>query len=332
MLGPLQHVEAFRNSLVEWFQSEGKSYPWRDTQDPWRILVSEVMLQQTQIKTVLKFYEKFLEQFPTPESLAHASEEEILSAWEGLGYYRRVRNLQKAALSITESNQGKFPRDFDQILALPGIGRYTAGAVYSFAFNSPAPIVDANVARVLARLFDYGERVDSSAGQKQLWNWAELLLSREFPREYNSAIMELGQTYCTVTEPHCQSCPVSEFCEAKDPGSLPRKKSKAPILKVDEFCAFHFDDQKGVLMVQESQRREGMWKFPMRAPEEFEQSPLLYKKSYGITRYRVTLHVYLHSQLEIREAEKWIALDQLDQIPIASPFRKALDTLLEDMI
>jgi len=207
-MNPLDDPSAFQHALTNWFQLEGKKYPWRETTDPWHILISEVMLQQTQVATVLNknFFTNFIHKFPTPQSIAKASEQEILSAWEGLGYYRRVRNLQKAAIAICDLHAGIFPTDYNEILALPGIGKYTAGAVSSFAYDLPQPIVDANVARIFSRLFDYQQRVDSNQGQKQLWKWAESLLSKKQPRIYNSSLMELGQQVCSNKAPKCNAC------------------------------------------------------------------------------------------------------------------------------
>ena len=204
---PLDDQKAFAKTLVTWFEKGGKDYPWRRTHDPYAVLVSELMLQQTQITTVLsrRYFENWMEKFPTPEALAAAPEEEILKAWEGLGYYRRARNLQKAAAAITSEHGGKFPRDLESILELPGVGRYTAGAVKSFAFGDSAAIVDGNIARVLARLFDFHEEIDSTSGLQKLWDWAEALVPKEKAREYNSGLMELGQTLCSVAAPDCEN-------------------------------------------------------------------------------------------------------------------------------
>ena len=342
-MSPLKHTIKFQTVLIDWFQSESKTYPWRETTDPWHILISEVMLQQTQVSTVLNknFFTKFTEQFPTPASISSASEQEILSAWEGLGYYRRVRNLQKAAIAICEQHDGIFPRDYNSILALPGIGKYTAGAVSSFAFDSPQPIVDANVARIFSRLFDFQERIDSSAGQKQLWLWAEKLLSHDNPRSYNSALLELGQQVCSNKSPKCEICVLKPFCTTTNPESLPLKKSAKKTVLVDEFALFSIDNQKRILLQQEAseKRRAGMWKLPLREPSEIENLPLLNKSSYAITHHKVMLRVYQASDENIstkpnRETEgvteKWHYIKDLTEIPMPSPFRKVLDKLLQD--
>ena len=190
---PHFNIHAFRNALVEWFRREGRDYPWRRTTDPWHILVSELMLQQTTIPTVLGRYDRWMRQFPTPAHLAAVDEQTALRSWEGLGYYRRVRSLQAIAREIVNEFGGRFPDNAEGLKRLPGIGPYTSGALLSFAFNKAAPIVDANVARVLARIDNYSVPVDSTEGQKYLWSRAESLVDPEHAREFNSAIMELGR-------------------------------------------------------------------------------------------------------------------------------------------
>jgi len=307
-------------------------------------LVSEIMLQQTQVATVLNknFFTNFIEKFPTPAAISVASEQEILRAWEGLGYYRRVRNLQKAAIAICEEHDGVFPTDYQEILGLPGIGKYTAGAVSSFAYNNPQPIVDANVARIFSRVFNYKERVDSSAGQKQLWSWAEQLLSQENPRSYNSALMELGQQTCSNKAPQCDCCVIQTFCTATEPESLPVKKAAKKTVLMDEFALFSIDEKKRILLQQEASenRRAGMWKLPLRAFSQTENLPLLSKSTYAITHHKVTLRVFQcgFKNLPPRETlhevnpveESWHEISDLKQLPMPSPFRKVLNQLLED--
>jgi len=334
---PLKHTTSFQDSIKNWFLEDPKDYPWRQTTDPWAILVSEIMLQQTQVTTVLSknFFSKFLRKFPTVKEMAHASEQEILSAWEGLGYYRRVRNLQQAAITICRDHHSKFPRDYHAILALPGIGKYTAGAVSSFAYNSPQPLVDANVARIFSRLFDYHHRIDTSAGSKQLWLWAELLLDRREPRIYNASLMELGQQICTNKSPQCQQCPLQPFCQTKQPESLPLKKSAKKTVHIDEHAIFCICPEKGILLQQESNtaRRAGMWKLPLRSPETTENLPLLRHSSYAITHHKVTLRIYQNHQLTPASTnEKFHPLSTLSTLPMPSPFRKAITVLLEDYI
>lgn len=331
-----QQAIAFQSSLIDWFREVGKDYPWRQTIDPWHILVSEVMLQQTQVATVLGkgFYTRFLERYPTPASISHAPEQEILSAWEGLGYYRRVRNLQKAAKAICENHEGVFPTHHTEILDLPGIGQYTAGAVASFAYNQSQPLVDANVARIFSRLFDYQERVDSTAGTKQLWQWAGELVSPGQPRLYNSALMELGQQICTNKSPHCGICPVKVYCQTSEPTRLPLKKARKKTVLLDELCMLAIDQKNKTILLHKANdtaRRSGMWKLPERQAHELENQPLLLQQNYAITHHKVTLYVYqAPEKIELLEDEAWQPLTSLDALPLPSPFRRALNTLLKD--
>ena len=331
---PLHNKRAFQNALVKWFENEGKDYPWRETTAPWAILVSEIMLQQTQVATVLGkgHYTRFMALYPSPREMAEATEQEILKAWEGLGYYRRARNLHAAARAITRDHRGIFPKKHEEIRALPGIGQYTAGAVSSFAYNESQPIVDANVARVFSRLFDFQERIDTTAGNKQLWQWANELVSHENPRAYNSALMELGQQQCSNKSPSCNSCPVSHFCHCQEPSTLPIKKSAAKITHIDEFALFAQDQHGRVLLqqVQKGQRREGMWSLPRREHEDTLDLPLSLKTTYGITRYNVTLRIYAcyKENLTLNENEAWHLPDSIEKLPMPSPDRRALETIL----
>lgn len=337
---PTADPAAFRTALVQWYEISAMDYPWRRTRDPWHILISEIMLQQTQIATVINkgYFLNFIERFPTPTHLAKASEQEILSAWEGLGYYRRVRNLQKAAIAICQQHNGIFPTDYPAILALPGIGKYTAGAVYSFALGMAAPIVDANVARVFSRLFDYQHRIDTSGGQKQLWLWAGELLDHSAPRNYNSALMELGQQICLNQSPLCEKCPVQRWCTSDTPAELPLKNKPKQTTFVDEHTLLVIDSSTQKILLQqagEQARRSGMWKLPERQTTAIEHLPLISKSLYSITHHRVTLYIYdagagTLPPADHPESETWHPLNSLSSLPMPSPFRKALNTLMAD--
>jgi A/G-specific adenine glycosylase len=335
---PLQRPEAFARDLGAWFAANGRDYPWRRTTDPYSILVSEMMLQQTQIPTVLGrgYYTRWMERFPDVQTLAKAEEADVLRTWEGLGYYRRARFLQQMARTVMEKHGGVFPTALEEIHALPGVGRYTAGAVTSFAYDRAAPIVDGNVARVLARLFNDPTPVDSTEGQARLWERAELLVNAApSARAHNSALMELGQTVCRVSSPACTQCPVQQFCLAEDPGSLPVKGARATVTEVTERVFFH-RSADGVLLQQETgARRTGLWKLPA-LPEQGAEPAVLHKSRYTITRYRVTLWVHAAPSAGIRkalleeESAKVIPYDDLANLPMPSPYRRALNALLAD--
>jgi A/G-specific adenine glycosylase len=321
-------------SLVTWFQHGGRDYPWRRTRDPYAILISEIMLQQTQIATVLErgYYTRWLARFPDFAALAAATEADVLNAWEGLGYYRRARNLHKLAQAVVRDHGGQLPTDPETIRHLPGIGPYTAGAVSSFAFGLAEPIVDGNVARVLSRLDNDTTPIDSTPGTKRLWERArELVGATHDARAFNSALMELGQSLCKPAKPACTECPVKSHCRATDPGMLPVKSARPTITPVTERVFFHRTDDRILLEQETGSRRTGLWKLPS-LPESMHQKlpAVLMKSSYSITRYKVTLwvHEWPHAApISWPENHRLIHLNELGGVAMPSPYRRALERL-----
>lgn len=328
-------AQDWRNALVAWFEQVGLDLPWRRSRDPYEILVSEVMLQQTQLRVVLQrqFYPRFMQVFPTLERLAVASEQDLLKAWEGLGYYRRVRQLQATAREVLERHGGCFPSDAQTLAALPGLGPYTVGALLSFAFEQPAALVDGNVMRVLARLFDDATPIDSTCGKKMAWQRAEMLLDQDRPRLYNSALMELGQRVCTVGVPRCVECPVASFCHSSQPHLLPIKAKKIKLTELLEDVLMVESSSGHLLCVQErGARRTGLWRFPR--VDELPPLPrqLVFSLDYGITRYRVRMQVFECSERQVEsslcEGAAWHTPTELLALPMAAPYRKALQQWL----
>lgn len=333
----LKDPAGFRDALAVWFGKHGKDYPWRRTSDPYAVLVSEVMLQQTQIATVLGrgFYTRFLETFPDVSALAVAEDERLLKAWEGLGYYRRARMLRDTARAVLDRHEGIFPEGMDELLALPGVGRYTAGAVRAFAFDAPSAVVDGNVSRVLSRLMDSDSAVDETAGIKRMWEWAEALADPERPRVFNSALMELGQTICRPGVPDCLGCPVARYCRAREPERLPVKKKKVAITEVDEHALWLRDGKGRVLLHREAgKRREGLWRLPLREKAEVAALPVAVSHRYTITRYRVKLEVrdggVAANSLKPREGEEWKDFDEVAGLPMPSPFRRVTEAMMSE--
>lgn len=327
----------FREALVRWFSKSAKDYPWRRTREPYEILVSEVMLQQTQIATVLGkgYYTRFLQTFPDVEALAAADDAALLKAWEGLGYYRRVRMLRETARAVIADHGGVFPQDADALMKLPGVGRYTAGALRAFAFGLPAVLVDGNVARVISRLMDFSSAVDGTEGLKRIWEWVEELADPAHPREYHAALMELGQTLCRPGVPECSSCPVARFCRTKDPSILPVKGRKTAITEVNEHALWLRDSKGRLLLHREAgKRRTGLWKLPTRESGEVSHLPLLARHSYGITRYKVLLYVHDGSELGASfrpaEGDSWQSEEDVRSLAMAAPFRKVIERLMKD--
>lgn len=325
----LDQPDVFQQALTVWFRREGCEYPWRQTTDPYAVLVSEMMLQQTTRAMVLErgHYVRWMEAFPDVAALAAAPESRVLALWEGLGYYNRARHLQQAARVVVDHHRGVFPSRLPDILALPGVGRYTAGAVVSFAYDRPAPLVDGNVARVLARLMNYPHEIDTTAGQKQLWEWAEALVPERDPRAYNSALMELGQRVCTSGSPSCLLCPVRAWCRATAPAELPRKKPRRAVILVEEDVLVARFGGRILLQQEQGRRRRGLWKLP--AVHGRKSGALLWHGRYTITHHHVTLRLHASAGRPMARAdETWILEDELPALPMPSPFRRALNAVL----
>ena len=259
-------VARVRQRLAAWYEHAQRPLPWRADRDPYRVLVSEMMLVQTTVTAVIPYFERFLTQFPTVRALAEADEATVLKAWEGLGYYRRARQLHAAARAVVSIHGGDFPTDPDAIRALPGVGRYIAGAILSFAFDQPAPIVEANTQRVLARWLAWRGDLKASRTQARLWEAAERLVPSPGAGPFNQAFMELGALVCTPRSPSCLVCPVSAECRARILGIqdlLPTTTPKPPPLEVVEACGLVAREGR-ILIVQRGPGRlwEHFWEFP----------------------------------------------------------------------
>ncbi len=256
-----------RRRLTRWYQAHHRNLPWRKTDDPYAIWVSETMLQQTQVSTVIDYYERFLSVFPNVVELAAADEQAVLSLWQGLGYYRRARQMHAAAKKVVDEFGGEFPRRVEEILSLPGIGRYTAGAIASFAFDTRAPILEANTLRLFSRLLLLRESPKETNSQKRLWEFAEAILpSRSGSRLLNQALMELGSLVCTPQQPKCDACPLQQLClsyAACAQHEIPVVSSKP---KVTELTHVALVLKRGnqVLIRQNAVGEwwEGLWDFP----------------------------------------------------------------------
>ena len=317
-------LRCFHRLLRNWFDRHGRNLPWRQTRDPYRILVSEFMLQQTQVTTVIPYYRRWFRRFPNFASLAAASENDVLHAWQGLGYYSRARNLHATAKAVQDRHRGEFPREIDLINALPGVGPYTANAVATFAFDQGVPIVEANTARVLARLFNSYKRIDSSRGRELLWYRAAGLVPKRSARIYNSALMDLGALVC-LPRPKCGICPVKRFCRAKNPAMLPRKKSRPSPTLLTEDHAFVLQNDK-ILLEQASTRWRGMWILPIAKPKGDRP---IYQGTFPFTHHRVTLQIFSQRPRKIdRRKQRWVPIGELDSIPIPSPHRRAIVDLV----
>jgi A/G-specific adenine glycosylase len=314
--------------LHRWFAAYGRDLPWRKTQDPYAILVSEFMLQQTTVAAVIPFYERWLRKFPNFGALAAAREQTVLRAWEGLGYYSRARNLHKLAKEIVTKHHGQFPSDPAAASKLPGIGPYTLGAVMSFAFDLPLPAIDVNVERVLARLYDISEPLDAPSGRAAITKIASSLLpGRHGAGRFNAAIMELGALVCKRRNPACSTCPLRTGCRCIDPATRPIKRSKPARSAFIESRAWIIDHHDRLLLEKSAGPRwKGLWLLPRSI--ENTNNPALLEMRYAITRYDVSLIVRRETPpKQPGDACQWFALSDTARIPIASPFRRAIEKL-----
>jgi len=354
----------FPTTLLTWYHKHKRDLPWRRTKDPYKIWISEIMLQQTTVTAVIDYYHRFLKRFPDVRSLAEAPEDEVLALWSGLGYYSRAKNLHLAARQIMERHSGRFPRDPEAILSLPGIGRYTLGAIASIAFDHPLPLVDGNVIRVYARLFARKGSVKDRKFQKWIWKIAEQTISSPSPQpspsrergngspgDFNQALMELGATICTPQDPKCLICPVSELCKGRllEPERFPGKKERPLTVRLKRVAAVIKKDGKVLLTLSTKHRwMKGLWQLPSRfskdgeSPEDLlkkllKEMGLRYKnfspfqvKTHAITHHKITIHPYAVEapRGRIKKVagirQEWIPVDRLANFALPSADRSIL--------
>lgn len=314
----------FAERLRTWFREHARDLPWRRTRDPYAIMVSEFMLQQTQVATVIPYFERWLRRFPTVQSLAEASEQEVLAHWQGLGYYSRARNLQGAAKLLVN----QFPTSLAELRKIPGMGDYTAGAILTFAHDLRVPIVEANIARVLARLCEIEVPIDTTEGRKKIWSLAAQALPETGAGEFNAALMELGALICT-TRPQCDICPVNTHCQAERPELLPVKSPKAATTqKVERALVFQRGTEIAFLQ-RKKNPWQGLWILPelKRAPDVLEMPIVTHR--YSITRYRVTLEIYTPQTDDIPWEVEWFGPEKWTALPMPSPYRRVLEALTQ---
>lgn len=349
-------ITRIRSSLLAWYHRHKRNLPWRDETDPYRIWISEVMLQQTQVATVIPYYHRFLERFPTLTDLADASLEAVLKAWEGLGYYARARNLHRAARELVERHGGHFPTTYAGLRPLPGFGEYTAGAVASIAFGEAVPAVDGNVKRVLARLFALGEDVSRGQAARQLREIAAALVDPAAPGDWTQALMELGATVCLPQTPKCLLCPLNELCQARLLGlerALPLKPVKKALPHFDVVAAVLRENGR-LLIAQRPPEGMlgGLWEFPGGKVEAGETLPEALRREireelgleiavdepivtvkHSYTHFKITLHA-LACRLLAGQPEplgvadwRWVTPAELDAFPFPRTDQKIIEAL-----
>ncbi len=364
---PHPHLAA---RLIDWHEQHQRLLPWRErragARNPYAVWISEIMLQQTRVETVIDYFNRWMQRFPDVATLAAADLQEVLKAWEGLGYYARARNLHKAAQQIVAQHNGKLPADRAALLALPGVGEYTVGAILSIAFNQPEPILDGNVKRVLARLFDIDQPINEPAVLRQLWKLARSVVESSPPGragDCNEALMELGATVCTPQSPRCLICPLLDLCAAARAGNqaqrpvMPRRKQTP-----------HYDVAAGVIWAGEPFRSKlliaqrpadgmlgGLWEFPGGKLEphdadlhtclrreiaeelaiEIEVSDLLTTVKHAYTHFRITLHTF-HARHVAGEPQalgcqawRWVEMAELSEFPLPATDQKIVAALVQ---
>lgn len=353
--------------LLAWWDADHADLPWRRTRDPYAIWVAEVMLQQTQIATVIPYYERWMARFPTVEALAGAPLDDVLKQWEGLGYYSRARNLHAAARQIVQNYEGRLPRAVDKLLKLPGVGRYTAGAVASIAFDIRAPALDGNAMRVLSRLFDVEEDVTQPATRARLWQLAEEILPAERPGDFNQAFMEFGQRVCVPRNPRCLICPLSALCLARRRGTQLERPVRPPRKRTPHFdvvAAVIWEDgapsAAGRFLITQRPLDGllgGLWEFPGGKVEpgetlpdalrreiseelalEVEPGPFVIEIDHAFTHFRITVHAF-HAAYTGGEPQRlavadyrWVTLNDLEPFAFARTDRKIIDWLRSTLL
>ena len=349
-------LTALRRRVGAWFDRHAKDFPWRGTRDAYAVWISEVMLQQTQVSTVRSYFTRFMKVFPTVEALAAAKEERVLRLWEGLGYYRRARQMLQAAKIIVAEFNGQFPGDSESAQRLPGVGRYTAGAILSIAYDRREPILEANTIRLFSRLLAYEGDADTTAGRETLWTLAERIVPQKSPGQFNQALMEIGREVCKSRNPDCEACPLQPYCRARQlnkQNELPRRRAKPEATHCRETAVVVRRRGKILLVKRDADERwAGLWDFP-RAFDSLAQDAVdassdetladAIRKKYGltvhlgdlvavirhsVTRFRITLECRAATfasetkNVASKAEMKWVRPSELDEYPLSSPARQ----------
>ncbi len=345
-------IDAFQQNLIEWFQREQRDLPWRKEKNAYKTWVSEIMLQQTKVDTVIPYFHDFMDKFPTLEALANASEQEVLKTWEGLGYYSRARNLQTAVREVVEDYNGQVPNTPEELGKLKGIGPYTKGAILSIAFDIPEPAVDGNVMRVFSRILKIEEDIAKPSTRKIFEAAVRELISEEDPSSFNQGLMELGALICKPKNPDCLLCPVQQYCKAFEEGieNLLPIKTKGKNKRTEPYAVLLIRDEKGRVLVQQRPEKgllANLWEFPM-APLtdlDLQSIPNWFYGEYGIEveiheKEKDVRHVFSHIIWELNAYNatvlsgdldharaRFCTKEELDMLPFPVSHQKLLSTL-----
>jgi A/G-specific adenine glycosylase len=343
-----------QTKLLRWFEKNGRDLPWRETRDPYAIWVSEIMLQQTQVLTVIPYYQKFLKSFPTVRHLAKADLSKVLKVWEGLGYYSRARNLHRASGVVLSRFRGKIPDNLKDLLALPGIGKYTAGAILSIAYNKEAPILDGNVKRVLSRLFAVSGNPVRGKTEGLLWHLSESLIPKGFASSFNQGLMDLGSMVCTPKDPQCSRCPLHRLCKGKASGKPEEYPSRIIKKKIPHIGAISaVIEKKGKVLLSQRPPKGllgGLWEFPnwrsegkrgsrlrlrnyikkeMGTNVEVKESIGTFKQTFS--HFKLILDVFTCEAIDGRGKGKWVPIRNLHLFPMSRVHRRIAETIDGEM-
>ena len=353
-MGHVFHKERIQSKLLHWFRKYGRDLPWRRTRDPYAIWVSEVMLQQTQVSTVIPYYLRFLKSFPTVRHLAKTDLSKVLKLWEGLGYYSRARNLHRASQIVSNHFHGKIPDNLMDLRALPGIGRSTAGAILSFAFQKEAPILDGNAKRVISRVFAVSDNLVKGKTEDLLWKISESLIPKGLSNPFNQALMDLGSMLCTPKEPGCHQCPLHRYCggylSGKPESYPPRTIKKRIPHRTGLSAVIHKDGKVFINQRPPSGLLGGLWEFPNWRIEERQRSRLrlrlrnYIKKDMGMnfevkefigtfgqtfSHFKLTLQVFSCLYLHGKTKGKWVSIQNLHLFPMSRIHRRISEKIAE---
>lgn len=339
----------FQQDLLDWYFENQRKLPWRENHNPYRIWLSEIMLQQTQVKTVIDYFNRFIEKYPRVQDMASANEHDVLKLWEGLGYYSRARRLIPCAQMVVESFDGEFPKNMKDMLRLPGVGHYTAGAILSIAYNEKVPAVDGNVMRVYSRFFNMDHDISDPKSRISFENKVMETLPED-RRHFNQALMELGATICTPKSPKCESCPIHKNCHGlkSDVVNLRPVKTKKIKKTIHQMvvCKIHYKDEMMIVKRPDEGLLAGLWGFPIYPKEGSQEDTISYglKDEFGILQFDFSiikeakhvfthltwemtlLEVYIQEKIEVILPEmKWIREEALIDFPLPTAFKKLLD-------
>ncbi|MBK7450538.1 MAG: A/G-specific adenine glycosylase [Anaerolineales bacterium] len=332
------------SQLLAWYHTQKRILPWRDHPDPYAVWVSEIMLQQTRVDTVIPYFEKWMQLFPTVKALASAHEQDVLNAWEGLGYYSRARNLHKAAKVVAEKFNGELPHDLEDLRSLPGIGRYTVGAIASMAFGMDEATLDGNLRRVFSRLFDIDEFADSPLGEKILWDLAAKNLPKGQAGDYNQALMDLGATICLPKNPRCLLCPLMSLCKSRENGTQELRPVLKPKKSVPSYVHAAGDRGAWTRAAQSAPGGRvagGMWEFPNARIDgdpakalvkslktatqiQVKKKEALQVVEHAYSHFKVTVHPFKCEKVSIPKNKnlKWVKLSELEEYPMGKVDRQ----------